>query len=98
MALHELGHGTQLAHIISATGVMNFAIANGATRRTLDADADLAAARNMGSFSTSATSTERCGRAAYQEAAAEAPLPVQLVAFGASYQPNQGTLLSWATA
>jgi len=98
VALHELGHGTQLAHIISATGVMNFAIANGATRRALDADADLAAARNMGSFSTSATSTERCGRAAYQEAAAEAPLPVQLVAFGASYQPSQGTLLSWATA
>ncbi|MGI4760704.1 MAG: hypothetical protein ACRYF0_08365 [Janthinobacterium lividum] len=98
VALHELGHGTQLTHIISTTGVMNFAIANGATRRTLDPDTDLAAARNVGSYSTSASSTERCSLAAYRAAAAEAPLPVQLTAFGASYQASQGTLLSWATA
>ena len=98
VALHELGHGAQLTHIISSTGVMNFAIANGATRRTLDAGTDVAAARNVGSFSTSATSVERCSLPAYREAAAEAPLPVQLTAFGASYQPSQGTLLSWATA
>jgi len=98
VALHELGHGTQLTHIISATGVMNFAIANGDTRRSLDADTDLAAARNVGSFSTGASQTERCDLPAYQEAAAEAPLPVRLTAFGASYQPSQGALLSWATA
>lgn len=98
VALHELGHGAQLTHIISTTGVMNFAIANGATRRTLDPDTDLAAARNVGSYSTSASSTERCSLPTYRAAAAEAPLPVQLTAFRASYQPSQGTQLSWATA
>jgi hypothetical protein len=98
VALHELGHGAQLTHIISGTGVMNFAIANGATRRALDADTDLAAAQNVVGYSTSATSTERCGRPSYRTPAAEAPLPVQLTAFGASYQAGQGTLLSWATA
>jgi hypothetical protein len=98
VALHELGHGAQLTHIISATGVMNFAIANGATRRALDTDTDLAAARDVVSYSTSANSTERCSLPLYRVPAAEAPLPVQLTAFGASYQASQGTLLSWATA
>lgn len=98
VALHELGHGAQLTHIISATGVMNFAIANGATRRVLDNDTDITAARDVGSYSIGANSTERCSLPAYRAPAAEAPLPVQLAAFGASYQPGQGTLLSWATA
>jgi hypothetical protein len=96
VALHEQGHGAQLTHIISSTGVMNFAIANGATRRLLDANTDLAAARNVVAYSTSATSTERCNAAPFR--AAPAPLPVQLTAFGARYQGGEGTLLSWATA
>jgi len=96
VALHEQGHGAQLTHIISSTGVMNFAIANGATRRTLDADTDLAAARNVMSYSTTANSTERCSAPLFR--AATTPLPVQLTAFGARYVAGQGTLLSWATA
>jgi hypothetical protein len=77
---------------------MNFAISNGATRRTLDTNTDLVAARDVVSYSTSANSTERCSLPLYRTPAAEAPLPVQLTAFGARYQPSQGTLLSWATA
>jgi hypothetical protein len=96
VALHEQGHGAQLTHIISSTGVMNFAIGNGATRRVLDAATDLAAAQNVVSYSTSATLTERCNLAPFRTATS--PLPVQLTAFGARYQAGQGTLLSWATA
>jgi hypothetical protein len=96
VALHEQGHGAQLTHIISSTGVMNFNISNGATRRTLDAATDLAAAQSVMSYSTGANSTERCGRPGFR--AGTSPLPVQLTAFGARYQAGQGTLLSWATA
>jgi hypothetical protein len=98
VALHELGHGAQLTHIISTTGVMNFALANGSTRRTLDANTDLVAAQNVVSYSTSAKSTERCSLPIYRLPAAEAPLPVQLMAFAANHHPSQGTLLNWATA
>lgn len=96
VALHEQGHGAQLTHIISSTGVMNFNIANGVTRRTLDTDTDLPAAQSVMNYSTGANSTERCGRPTFR--AATDPLPVQLTAFGARYQAGQGTLLSWATA
>ncbi len=96
VSLHEQGHGAQLAHIISNTGVMNFAIANGVTRRLLDTNTDLAAARNVVNYSTSATLTERCNGSPFRASAA--PLPVQLTAFGARYQEGQGTLLSWTTA
>jgi len=96
VALHELGHGEQLGHIISATGVMNYAIANGATRRTLDAASDIAGGQNVIGYSTGAAADERCGRAAF--ATANCPLPVQLTAFAARYQPGQGTVLDWTTA
>ncbi|RZK61672.1 MAG: T9SS type A sorting domain-containing protein [Hymenobacter sp.] len=96
VALHEQGHGTQLAHIISATGVMNFNIGNGQARRTLDANSDIAAGQNVLTYSTNATAEERCNRAAFTASAT--PLPVQLTAFAARYQPSQGTALSWTTA
>lgn len=96
VALHEQGHGAQLTHIISSVGVMNFALPNGTARRALDAATDLAAARNVVNYSTTATSTERCNAAPFRASAT--PLPVQLTAFGARYQAGQGTLLSWTTA
>ncbi|MGI4835566.1 MAG: T9SS type A sorting domain-containing protein [Janthinobacterium lividum] len=98
VALHELGHGLQLAHIISATGAMNYAISNGQARRTLSPDSDLAAARDMTAYGTAASSAERCNLASYAPSSTAAPLPVVLVAFGARYVPGQGTALSWATA
>ncbi|NML63969.1 T9SS type A sorting domain-containing protein [Hymenobacter sp. RP-2-7] len=98
VALHELGHGLQLAHIISATGAMNYAIGNGQARRTLSADSDLAAARDMTTYGTAASSAERCNLASYAPSSTAAPLPVVLVAFGARYVPGQGTALSWTTA
>jgi hypothetical protein len=35
VALHELGHGHQLGHVISAGGVMHFSLTNGDSRRVL---------------------------------------------------------------
>ena len=96
VVLHEDGHGAQLTHIISATGVMNYALGNGQARRTLDTGTDIAAGQNVRDYSTSATVLERCNFAAFTASAC--PLPVQLTAFAASYQPSQGTLLSWNTA
>ncbi|GAB3824384.1 hypothetical protein [Hymenobacter jeollabukensis] len=97
VALHEQGHGIQLGHIISSTGVMNFALTTGTTRRTLDAGTDLAAASDETSYSTSATAAQRCSFAAYAATSA-CPLPVELVAFTARYAPGQGTRLNWSTA
>jgi hypothetical protein len=96
VALHEEGHGAELTHIISATGVMNYALSNGEKRRTLDATSDIAGAQSVRNYSTSASAVERCYNSAF--VAATCPLPVTLTAFAASYQPSQGTLLRWATA
>lgn len=98
VALHELGHGMQLAHVISATGAMNYAIGNGQARRTLDDNTDLAAARDMTAYGTTASPAERCNMASYAPSSTAAPLPVVLVAFAARYVPGQGSLLSWTTA
>ncbi len=97
VALHELGHGIQLSHIISSTGVMNFALTTGTTRRRLEANSDLAAANDEINYSTSATAAQQCGFAAYV-ASARCPLPVELVAFAARYVPGAGTELRWTTA
>ncbi|GAB3636375.1 hypothetical protein GCM10027422_19650 [Hymenobacter arcticus] len=96
VALHEQGHSTQLTHIISATGVMNFNIGNGQARRVLDASSDIAAGQNVRTYSTDATAEERCNYPAFTASAT--PLPVQLTAFAARYQSGRGTVLSWATA
>jgi hypothetical protein len=96
VALHEEGHGAQLTHIISATGVMNYSLFNGQMRRTLDPNTDIAAGQNVRDYSTSASDIERCYRAALTPSVC--PLPVQLTAFTASYHSGQGTLLSWFTA
>lgn len=95
VALHELGHGIQLSHIISSTGVMNYAIGAGQTRRTLDSSTDLAAASSETGYSTGASAHCNANRT---YTTSSCPLPVELVAFAARYAPGQGTLLSWTTA
>ena len=51
VALHELGHGTQLNHIIAPTAVMHFAISNGQSKRVLSAASDVAAGQDVFTFS-----------------------------------------------
>jgi hypothetical protein len=98
VALHELGHGQQLGHIISATGVMNFSISNGQMKRTLDASIDVAGGNNIIAYSTGATPSQRCNQAAFTTSTTGCTLPVELLAFEAAYLPGQGTHLSWTTA
>lgn len=99
IALHEQGHGAQLKHIISPTGVMNFSITNIDVKRTLDYASDIAAAKNVIDYSVNATASDLCDNQ-YQVYTASScgPLPVVLTAFTARYQPGQGTRLSWTTA
>ena len=96
VALHELGHGEQLTHIISPAGVMNYAVSNGQAKRTLDPDTDIAGGNNVINYSTSATAAARCNQPAFTTSGC--PLPVELTAFAASYVPGQGTRLHWTTA
>jgi|GEM_PF-2115045 len=42
VALHELGHGHQLQHIIKPGGVMHYLITSGSSQRVLDANSDIA--------------------------------------------------------
>jgi PKD repeat protein len=46
VALHELGHGHQLNHVINTNDVMHYAISNATSRRTLNTD-DLAAGNDV---------------------------------------------------
>lgn len=41
VAVHELGHGHQLGHVIKSTEIMHYSIANGQKKRVLSADGDL---------------------------------------------------------
>jgi PKD repeat protein len=42
VAVHELGHGHQLGHVINSKEIMHYSIANGQTKRTLSSFGDLA--------------------------------------------------------
>ena len=93
VALHEQGHGAQLTHLIDATAVMHYAIANGQSKRTLNAASDVTGANDVFAYSTPAT----CGFAA-PVAGPNCSLPVELVSFEAHYETGQGTVLTWTTA
>ncbi|GGF05375.1 matrixin family metalloprotease [Hymenobacter cavernae] len=45
VAVHELGHAQQLAHLILPSAVMHYAISNGANSRTINATSDVAGGR-----------------------------------------------------
>ena len=51
VAVHELGHGHQLAHVIDNNKIMHYAIGNGINNRTLSAS-DIVAGNNVQSRST----------------------------------------------
>ena len=93
VALHEQGHGAQLTHLIDGTAVMHYAIANGQSKRTLNAASDVTGANDVFAYSITAT----CGFIA-PVAGPACPLPVELVSFEARYETGRGTVLAWATA
>ena len=97
VALHELGHGTQLNHIITPTAVMHFSISNGQSKRVLSAASDVAAGQDVFTFSAA----NGCGFAPPVAAPVPSgcqPLPVELTAFSARYATGAGTTLAWSTA
>lgn len=101
VALHELGHGILLDHVINMAAVMHYSLTNGQSKRVLGTNDDLPGGRDEVAFSTTANTTA-CGAApgAHQRLllAGCYPLPVELTAFAARYTSGQGTTLTWATA
>ncbi|UKM65840.1 T9SS type A sorting domain-containing protein [Flavobacteriaceae bacterium GSB9] len=58
VALHELGHGHQLGHVINTNDVMHYAISNSETQRFLSGNNETAA----GIIQNYSTTTQMCGQ------------------------------------
>lgn len=90
VALHELGHGHQLGHVIDPGAVMHYALSNGATSRTLSAN-DLAAGNfvqaksEIGNF---------CGPTAMTEYSGCGALPITITTISA-VQKGHGVQVEW---
>ncbi|WP_188561933.1 IPT/TIG domain-containing protein [Hymenobacter frigidus] len=87
VAVHELGHAQQLAHLIRPGAVMHFAIGRGQNTRILNPASDVAGGRQV--LRVRSFRNLGCGGPAL--------LPAPLTAFSARYEPASGTTVSWAT-
>ena len=100
VALHELGHGVQLAHVINPAAVMHYSINNGQSHRVLDA-IDLPGGRDEVQFSSTPNSAV-CGPAPAPHVLLTLTgcnqLPVELIEFVGHYEAGRGARLRWATA
>ncbi len=92
VALHELGHGVQLNHVINNLDVMHYAIANGQTKRILNVD-DLAGGNNVTSTSIL---PNVCGSAPMT--LLPCPLAVQITSFNGKYLADEGASLEWVVS
>ncbi|HEX2627362.1 MAG TPA: T9SS type A sorting domain-containing protein [Chitinophagaceae bacterium] len=91
VAVHELGHGHQLGHVISPGAIMHFAISNGASNRTLGVN-DLAG----GTFVQSKSIVGNiCGPGAMAAYTGCSTLPLSITSLKA-YQYNNGIKVEWA--
>ena len=90
VALHELGHGTQLNHIIAPTAVMHFSISNGQSKRVLSAMSDIAAGKDVFDFSATNPCPTPLPPTAALVPTGCGPLPVELTAFSARYATGAG--------
>ncbi|GAA4378797.1 hypothetical protein GCM10023186_15670 [Hymenobacter koreensis] len=88
VAVHELGHGHQLSHIIRPGAVMHFAVANGQNQRTLNRDSDINGGRTI--LRTRSFVADACGPAPMQ--------PAPLVgALQSVVNEGAGVRLTWVT-
>jgi len=92
VAVHELGHGHQLNHVINTTDVMHYAIANSQVRRTPSTD-DV----NGGTYVvTNSLVANSCGPTPMIPS--PCPLPVTLLSFTGKRVEGEGIVLSWEVA
>ncbi len=92
VALHELGHGIQLNHVIDPTNVMHYNISNGQTKRTLNAD-DIAGGTYV---VTKSAIPNSCGPTPMIPF--PCPLPVTLLEFNGHYSKGEGAAMAWRVA
>jgi hypothetical protein len=94
VALHELGHGHQLGHIIESTAtVMHFSFSNGTTRRVLAATEEAGA----DDVYVRSTTTAVCGESLMSTGFSCSSLPIELLSFTGNQQ-NESILTNWKTA
>jgi hypothetical protein len=93
VALHELGHGHQLNHVISPGAVMHYALSNGSTGRTLSAT-DLAGGNFVQAKSEVANI---CGPGAMTEFTGCSALPITISSVNA-FQEGNGVRVEWTNA
>ncbi len=87
VAVHELGHAQQLAHLNLPGAVMHYAVARGQNTRTLNPSSDVAGGRQV--LRVRSFRNLGCGGPAL--------LPAPLTSFTARYVANAGATLAWAT-
>ncbi|GAB3299988.1 matrixin family metalloprotease [Hymenobacter tenuis] len=87
VAVHELGHAQQLAHLILPTAVMHYAIARGQRSRELAAISDIAGGRYV--LRTRGFNIPICGEPAM--------LPAPLISQNAIFAAGLGVTVQWAT-
>ena len=93
IALHELGHGHLLGHIILPGAVLDFDISNGETARVLSAGNDIAGGNFVKARGLVANA---CGPGP-MTAGACVPVPIQLASISASLVRANDVEVSWHT-
>lgn len=95
VALHEQGHGHQLAHLILPRAVMHYAVARGQISRQLNGRSDV----DGGNFVTQRSFRSNiCGPARMAPLVRnDCPVPQPFISFAASRQSDGSTLLTWAS-
>ena len=87
VAVHELGHAQQLAHVNLPGAVMHFGVTRGLNTRTLNPAGEAAAGRQV--LRVRSFRDLGCGGPAL--------LPAPLVGLAAQFAPATGVVLTWAT-
>lgn len=96
VAFHELGHAAGLGHVIDAADAMNFAIANGSSRRTLSAN-NLTAVADKLSYSTASTCFNPASSGTPMASTGACILPIAWRFFEGENVLTQGNVLKWGT-